>query len=100
MVAKTVYGNNDTGYTCHYHRFIFLERLLEDQRRRFATGTYANATTVNLDDVKSLIWKGTDFESLVEKKKIQVPILQLYTGTEAIANKGLLLEQIKKEMRL
>ena len=75
----------------------FLERLLEDQRRHFATGTYANATTINLDDVKSLIWKGANFESLVEKKKIQVPILRLYTGTEAIANKGSLLEQIKKE---
>ena len=88
----------DPQFVSDYRRFIFLERLLEDQRRHFATGTYANATTINLDDVKSLIWKGANFESLVEKKKIQVPILRLYTGTEAIANKGSLLEQIKKEM--
>ena len=59
----------DPQFVSDYRRFIFLERLLEDQRRHFATGTYANATTINLDDVKSLIWKGANFESLVEKEK-------------------------------
>ena len=88
----------DPQFVPDYRRFIFLEQLLENQRRTFSTRVYTNATTVNVDDVKRLMWNGGNFESLVEKKKIQVPILRLYTGTEIFANKCFLLEQIKKEM--
>ena len=50
------------------------------------------------DDVKSLMWKGNDYESLVNKKKIQLPILRVYTGVDIIADKVLFIEKIKKEM--
>ena len=90
----------DPQFVSDYRRFICLEKLLEEKRYMFSHGTeiFANPTTVTIDDVKSLMWKGNDYESLVNKKKIQLPILRVYTGVDIIADKVLFIEKIKKEM--
>ena len=90
----------DPQFVSDYHRFIILEQILEEKRNVFAygPGIVQNSTRVTIDDVKNLIWKGSDYQSLVNKKKIQSPILCLYTGVEVIADKNLLLNRIKKAM--
>jgi hypothetical protein len=90
----------DPQFVSDYHRFIILEQILEEQRNVFAyrSDVVQNSTIVTIDDVKNLIWKGSDYQTLVNKKKIQSPILCLYTGVDVIANKNSLLNQIKKAM--